>query len=114
MNFMSVLISWRRQAARGCVMLAWGLAPALVLAQTSVSTSGPASAPTQAAASVPRPGLDAHTREDIARHQAMAKAHAQAAQCLESGQSAAACQQQLQTACKGLALGKNCGMRHSH
>jgi hypothetical protein len=112
MNFMSVLISWRRQAARGCVMLAWGLAPALLLAQTSAPA--PVSAPTQAAAAVPRPGLDAHTREDIARHQAMAKAHAQAAQCLESGQSAAACQQQLQTACKGLALGKNCGMRHSH
>jgi hypothetical protein len=113
MNFMSVSIAWRRQAALGCMALVCGLAPALALAQTSVSAA-PASAPTQAAGSLPRPELDAHTREDIARHQAMAKAHAQAAQCLESGQSAAACQQQLQTACKGLALGKNCGMRHSH
>lgn len=58
--------------------------------------------------------LDAHTREDIARHQSMARAHSQAAQCLEAGQSAAQCLQQLQQACKGLALGKNCGMRHSH
>lgn len=109
---MSVWIAWRRQAALGCMALVCGVAPALVLAHTPVSA--PASAATQAAASVPRPGLNAHTREDIARHQAMAKAHAQAAQCLESGQSATACQQQLQTGCKGLALGKNCGMRHSH
>lgn len=58
--------------------------------------------------------LDDHSREDIARHRGMARAHEQAAQCLEQGGAYAACQKQLQTSCKGLALGKNCGMRHSH
>lgn len=58
--------------------------------------------------------LDAHTLEDIERHRGMAQAHAQAAQCLAAGQSFDACQKQLQASCKGLALGKNCGMRHSH
>ena len=58
--------------------------------------------------------VDAHTREDIERHEAMARAHAQAAQCLASGGAHGECQKQLQTACKGLALGKNCGMRHAH
>lgn len=58
--------------------------------------------------------LDSHTREDIERHRAMAQAHAQAAQCLEQGGKYDDCQKQLQSSCKGLALGKNCGMRHSH
>lgn len=68
------------------------------------------------AAAKPKPGavLDAHTRQDIERHEAMAKAHAQAAQCLSTGSSYDHCQKQLQNACKGLALGKNCGMRHAH
>ncbi len=58
--------------------------------------------------------LDAHTLEDIERHRSMARAHEQAAQCLASGKSYDDCLKQLQTSCKGLALGKNCGMRHSH
>ena len=58
--------------------------------------------------------LDAHTLEDIERHRNMARAHEQAAQCLASGKSYDDCLKQLQTSCKGLALGKNCGMRHSH
>ncbi len=58
--------------------------------------------------------LDKHTLEDIERHRGMARAHEQAAQCLEQGKNYDDCQKQLQTSCKGLALGKNCGMRHSH
>ena len=112
--FMSIFIFWRRKAVLWSVTLACGLAPALVTAQTSAPAAPQTASGTQAAVAPSRPVLDAHTREDIARHQAMAKAHAQAAQCLESGQSSNTCQQQLQTACKGLALGKNCGMRHSH
>lgn len=73
----------------------------------SAHTAAPA-APSKAIA------LDAHTREDVERHRGMARAHQEAAQCLEQGQSYDACQKQLQTSCKGLALGKNCGMRHSH
>ena len=54
------------------------------------------------------------TQEDIARHRAMAEAHAAAAKCLESGKKHDQCLKELQAACKGLALGKNCGMKHSH
>lgn len=58
--------------------------------------------------------VDAHTQEDIERHRGMASAHEQAAQCLAAGKPYEDCQKQLQTSCKGLALGKNCGMRHAH
>lgn len=58
--------------------------------------------------------VDAHTQQDIERHRGMARAHEQAAQCLAAGTAYETCQKQLQANCKGLALGKNCGMRHSH
>ncbi len=57
---------------------------------------------------------DKQTQDDAARHRAMAAAHAAAAQCLESGKDHAVCQAQLQAACKGLAIGKYCGMKHAH
>ena len=53
-------------------------------------------------------------QEDIARHRAMAEAHEAAAKCLESGKKPAQCTKELQTACRGLALGKYCGMKHAH
>lgn len=53
-------------------------------------------------------------QEDIARHKQMAAAHGAAAQCLQSGRKPDDCNKELQTACKGLALGKFCGMRHAH
>ena len=52
--------------------------------------------------------------EDIRRHRAMAVAHEAAAKCLEAGRGEKVCMQELQAACKGLALGKYCGMRHAH
>lgn len=58
--------------------------------------------------------LDAHVKEDIQRHRAMALAHENAARCLESGRTESQCGQELQTACKGLAIGKYCGMKHEH
>ena len=76
--------------------------------------SNPPSGAPQPAASTATPQLDEHQREDVERHRAMARAHEQAAQCLAAGKSYEECQKQLQTNCKGLALGKNCGMRHSH
>ncbi len=57
---------------------------------------------------------DADALQDIARHRAMAAAHTAAAQCLSAGRPHDVCQQELQTACKGLAIGKHCGMRHVH
>lgn len=57
---------------------------------------------------------DKETKEDIARHRAIAAAHEGAAKCLEAGKGEKVCVQELQAACKGLALGKYCGMRHAH
>jgi len=54
------------------------------------------------------------TQEDIKRHRAMAAAHEGAAKCLEAGKGEKVCMAELQTACKGLAIGKYCGMRHQH
>jgi len=54
------------------------------------------------------------TEQDIARHRAMAEAHEAAAKCPESGKKPDQCLKELQTACRGLALGKYCGMKHVH
>jgi hypothetical protein len=53
-------------------------------------------------------------KEDAARHRAMAAAHEGAAKCLESGKKEDVCMKELQAACKGLAIGKYCGMKHAH
>lgn len=53
-------------------------------------------------------------KEDITRHRAMALAHETAAKCLESGKKEDVCLKELQAACKGLAIGKYCGMKHQH
>lgn len=60
------------------------------------------------------PVLSDHVKKDIERHRAMAAAHEAAARCLESGKSEDACLKELQAACKGLGIGKHCGMRHVH
>ena len=57
---------------------------------------------------------DAETKADIQRHRAMACAHEAAAKCLESGKKAEVCEKELQASCKGLAIGKYCGMKHVH
>lgn len=54
----------------------------------------------------------AHVRKDIGDHRAMAEAHLNAARCLESGKPEKECQAQLGKDCKGLGIGKYCGMRH--
>ncbi|MCF8168818.1 MAG: hypothetical protein K9J77_09430 [Rhodoferax sp.] len=57
---------------------------------------------------------DKQKKDDIARHRTMAAAHEAAAKCLESGKKEDACYKELQAACKGLAIGKFCGMKHEH
>ena len=70
------------------------------------------------ALALPLAAAQAHDAKDLAkdvqRHRAMAAAHESAARCLESGKNHDVCQKELQAACKGLALGKYCGMRHEH
>jgi len=54
----------------------------------------------------------AQVKKDIADHRAMADAHLNAAKCLESGTPEKECQTQLAKDCKGLGIGKYCGMKH--
>ena len=54
------------------------------------------------------------TQQDIQRHRAMAAAHEGAAKCLEAGKKEEVCMKELLAACKGLAIGKYCGMKHEH
>jgi hypothetical protein len=55
---------------------------------------------------------DAHRAADIARHRQMARAHEEAARCLEAGTAEKQCQEKLREACTGIAIGQYCGMRH--
>lgn len=57
---------------------------------------------------------DKERKEDIKRHRAMAALHEAAARCLESGKSEKDCLEKLRQDCKGLGIGKYCGMRHQH
>lgn len=84
-----------------------------LLAALVVAASASAIAQTGAPASKPQ-NLSDHVKFDIARHRAMAQAHEAAARCLESGQGEESCQKALQASCKGLAIGKYCGLRHEH
>lgn len=58
--------------------------------------------------------ISKESKEDIQRHRAMATAHEAAAKCLESGKSHDVCGKELQASCKGLGIGKYCGMKHAH
>jgi hypothetical protein len=84
----------------------------LVLGLFVAALALPAAAQGSAA---PKPAApDEHAKKDIVRHRAMAAAHEAAAKCLESGKVEEVCLKDLQAACKGLAIGKYCGMRHEH
>lgn len=54
------------------------------------------------------------TKQDVLKHRAIAAAHLAAATCRESGKDEDVCNKDLQAACKGLAIGKFCGMKHEH
>jgi hypothetical protein len=56
----------------------------------------------------------AHLKAAIEQHQAIANAHQAAAQCLAAGKDEKVCHAELAKACKGLAIGKFCGMKHRH
>ncbi len=57
---------------------------------------------------------DKEAKEDIAKHRAMAAAHEAAAKCREAGKGEEVCNKELLAACKGIAIGKYCGMKHGH
>lgn len=81
------------------------LAAALPLALAQSAGTPPPARPLSAAE-------QAHRKEDIAKHRQMAQAHEEAARCLESGRPEGECQQRLRAACKGIAVGQYCGMKH--
>lgn len=76
------------------------------------AAQAPARAPSKDAPAKATP--EAHRKQDIARHRQMARAHEEAARCLEAGEKEAVCHERLREACKGIAVGRYCGMRHEH
>jgi hypothetical protein len=52
--------------------------------------------------------------EDIMDHRTMAEAHRKAAECLEAGKPEKDCRAQLAKDCKGVGIGKHCGMKDRH
>jgi hypothetical protein len=57
---------------------------------------------------------DHHAKEAAMEHRVMAEAHLNAAKCLEAGKPEKECHAQLAKDCKGLGIGKYCGMKHRH
>jgi hypothetical protein len=86
---------------------------ALFAAVSASAQTTPAAKPA-AASTTATAGPDADAQKDMARHRAIAAAHEGAAKCLESGKKEEACHKELQAACKGIAIGKYCGMKHEH
>jgi hypothetical protein len=79
-----------------------------IAADTSTKT------PAKPARSAVDPAKEAeHTKADIKRHRIMAAAHEAAAKCQESGKGEGYCMVELAKACKGIAYGKYCGMKHT-
>jgi hypothetical protein len=52
--------------------------------------------------------------EDIMDHRTMAEAHRKAAACLEAGKPEKECRAQLAKDCKGVGIGRSCGMKDRH
>jgi hypothetical protein len=86
----------------------------VLLAGLPLAGARTAAPPARANVSPPSAAEQAHRADDIARHRQMARAHEEAARCLESGGAEKDCQDRLRAACKGIAVGQYCGMRHTH
>lgn len=69
-------------------------------------------APSASVFAADAPTLNQETLDDIAKHERIASAHTEAAKCLRSGKPDAVCEGALLQACKGIAIGKFCGMKH--
>ena len=90
-------------------LMLFAMVPAISIAADAPATKAPA----KPASTKVDPALEAaHTKEDVRRHRIIAAAHEAAAKCQESGKDEALCDAELQKACKGIAYGKYCGMKH--
>ena len=99
------------------MMIKGSLLASIAIAAFAAAANGadaPASKSTaKVAKSKVDPALEAeHTKEDVRRHRIMAAAHEAAAKCQESGKDEDFCNAELAKACKGIAYGKYCGMKH--
>lgn len=86
---------------------------ATVLAATLAAAVSISAAQTSAPAGK-SDAAEKHRQEDIAKHRRMAQAHEEAAKCLAAGEKETVCHERMRAACQGIAIGKYCGMRHSH
>jgi hypothetical protein len=90
-------------------LVVFAITPALAIAADTPATKAPA----KPAASKVDPAKEAeHEKEDIQRHRTIAAAHEAAAKCKEAGKGEDVCNADLAKACKGIAYGKYCGMKH--
>jgi hypothetical protein len=55
-----------------------------------------------------------HAKKAAIDHRVLAEAHTNAAVCLEAGKLEKDCHAQLAKDCKGLGIGKYCGLKHRH
>ncbi len=87
---------------------------AMLPAMSALAADAPKkTAATQPAHSAVDPAKAAeHEKADIERHRKIASAHEAAAKCLESGRDEDSCNADLAKACRGIAYGKYCGMKH--
>ena len=93
--------------------LSVSLSLALTIPTLSYAADPVPSSATKPAKSAVDPAKEAaHTKEDIKRHRTIAAAHEAAAKCQESGKAESLCMAELAKACKGIAYGKFCGMKH--
>lgn len=91
------------------VSMLFAMAPSISIAADAPATKAPA----KPATSRIDPAKEAeHEKEDIKRHRTISAAHEAAAKCLEAGNSEDSCNAELAKACKGIAYGKYCGMKH--
>ncbi len=93
--------------------ISWALALTVATAMQAAAAQGTAPPATGGKAAA-KSADDAHRKKDIARHRTMARAHEDAAECLESGEKESVCHERLRAACQGIAVGRYCGMRHAH
>jgi hypothetical protein len=85
--------------------------PALVLA--AALQIGFLATPSSAAEAVASRDRE-HVRKTAVAHETLAKAHANAAKCLNAGIPEKTCHEQLARECDGAGIGKYCGMKHRH
>jgi len=86
--------------------------PTVLYAADPVAKPATATATKPAKSKVDPAQAAAHAKADIQRHRTIAAAHEAAAKCQESGRPETECMSDLAKACKGIAYGKYCGMKH--